>query len=399
MIAQQADKLGSEFLRDVIAGTPGGERIVHCLQCGSCGGSCPNGADMQYTPRTLFALINANKREVVLKSNTMWCCVSCYFFTTRCPQNIPITDIMYQLKRMAIAENLAKDTDAPPWPRRSPVTSTGTGGRSVGFGKPFTCSINRLPCSRWPDGPGHVRWPYGDAHESARRPTASHHQESPRDWERIVKYAYYPGCSMEVNAAAYDMSMREVAKVLDLEFAEIDDWNCCGATEYFSQDELTACSVVARNLAIAGSDANQLVASCAACYCNLAKVDKLMSEDAEMGKKINLALAAGDLKYRGGSVRIRHLLDVICSDVGEENQGETRPSPGCVAPYYGCRPCARSRSAYRNTRCRWICSSVARGRVVDYPVKAHAAAGHANQRGAASVQRVCSRARSSTRPT
>ncbi|MGI6417177.1 MAG: 4Fe-4S dicluster domain-containing protein [Thermoguttaceae bacterium] len=113
MIAQQADKLGSEFLRDVIAGTPGGERIVHCLQCGSCGGSCPNGADMQYTPRTLFALINANKREEVLKSNTMWCCVSCYFCTTRCPQNIPITDIMYQLKRMAIAENLAKDTDAP----------------------------------------------------------------------------------------------------------------------------------------------------------------------------------------------------------------------------------------------------------------------------------------------
>jgi len=113
MTTQQTDKLGSEFLQEVIEGTPGGEQIVHCLQCGSCGGSCPNGADMQHTPRTLFALINANKRDEVLTSNTMWCCVSCYFCTSRCPQNIPITDIMYQLKRLSIADNMAKGSDAP----------------------------------------------------------------------------------------------------------------------------------------------------------------------------------------------------------------------------------------------------------------------------------------------
>lgn len=104
---------GSAFLREVIAGTPGGDRLVHCLQCGSCGGSCPNGADMQYTPRTLFALIAADKREEVLRSNTQWCCVSCYACTTRCPQKIPITDVMYCLKRLALRSGLAADTDAP----------------------------------------------------------------------------------------------------------------------------------------------------------------------------------------------------------------------------------------------------------------------------------------------
>jgi len=113
MIIPQSEAQGASLLQEVIADTPGGERIVHCLQCGSCGGSCPNGADMQHTPRALFALINADRREEVLSSNTMWCCVSCYFCTTRCPQNIPITDIMYALKRMSIAEGLAKDTDAP----------------------------------------------------------------------------------------------------------------------------------------------------------------------------------------------------------------------------------------------------------------------------------------------
>ena len=101
------------FLAQVIEATPGGERLLHCLQCGSCGGSCPSGADMQYTPRTIFALINAGERERVLAANTMWVCVSCYFCTTRCPQEIPITDIMYALKRMSIAQRLYHDTDAP----------------------------------------------------------------------------------------------------------------------------------------------------------------------------------------------------------------------------------------------------------------------------------------------
>ncbi|MBN2218522.1 MAG: 4Fe-4S dicluster domain-containing protein [Pirellulales bacterium] len=113
MISKSNESGTSSFLEEVIEDTPGGERIVHCLQCGSCGGSCPNGADMQYTPRTLFAMINANQREAVLSANTMWMCVSCYLCTTRCPQNIPITDIMYALKRKAIAEKLAKGTDAP----------------------------------------------------------------------------------------------------------------------------------------------------------------------------------------------------------------------------------------------------------------------------------------------
>ena len=62
-------------------------------------------------------------------------------------------------------------------------------------------------------------------------------------WEAVsVKYAYFPGCSLECNAAAYDHSVREVADMLDIKLQEIDDWNCCGATEYFSQDELTACA-------------------------------------------------------------------------------------------------------------------------------------------------------------
>ena len=112
MSAHVAEKKGT-FVEEVIEATPGGERLVHCLQCGSCGGSCPSGGDMEYTPRGLIAMINAGQREAVLAANTMWACVSCYFCTTRCPQNIPITDIIYSLKRMSIAEHRYHGTDAP----------------------------------------------------------------------------------------------------------------------------------------------------------------------------------------------------------------------------------------------------------------------------------------------
>jgi heterodisulfide reductase subunit C len=104
---------GSAFLAEVIEATPGGARIVHCLQCGSCGGSCPSGPDMDHTPRTIFAMINADRRDAVLRSNTMWFCVSCYSCTVRCPQQIPITEVMYALKRIAIAEGKVTDNDAP----------------------------------------------------------------------------------------------------------------------------------------------------------------------------------------------------------------------------------------------------------------------------------------------
>ncbi len=111
-MAHTAEKKGT-FQEEVIAATPGGERLVHCLQCGSCGGSCPSSADMQYTPRTLIAMINAGDRSAVLAANTMWACVSCYLCTTRCPQNVPITEIIYALKRMSIAEGSYSGTDAP----------------------------------------------------------------------------------------------------------------------------------------------------------------------------------------------------------------------------------------------------------------------------------------------
>lgn len=108
----EPQKRGTSFLDLVEANTPGQPNLMMCIQCGTCGGSCPSGPDMDHTPRKLFALIRAGQMEEVLKSNTPWYCVSCYLCTVRCPQDIHITDIMYTLKRMAIQKGLASENTA-----------------------------------------------------------------------------------------------------------------------------------------------------------------------------------------------------------------------------------------------------------------------------------------------
>ncbi len=118
------------FLDEVQPRTPGESRLLKCIQCGTCGGSCPSGADMQYTPRHIFAMIRADMRDEVLSSNTPWYCVSCYYCTVRCPQDVHITDIMYTLKRMAIEVNTTMIQPRLTSPRCSSTGSRTTAARS-----------------------------------------------------------------------------------------------------------------------------------------------------------------------------------------------------------------------------------------------------------------------------
>jgi heterodisulfide reductase subunit C len=72
---------------------------------------------MDHTPRAIFAMLRAGMKDEVLKSNTPWMCVSCYYCTVRCPQNIHITDVMYTLKNMALESGTVQNRTAPDFSR------------------------------------------------------------------------------------------------------------------------------------------------------------------------------------------------------------------------------------------------------------------------------------------
>lgn len=198
------------------------------------------------------------------------------------------------------------------------------------------------------------------------------------------QYAYYPGCSLKASAGAYERSAMAVLERLGLRFVEVDDWNCCGATEYFSLNRLPAYSLVARNLALASAQpTHDLVAPCSACYLNLRKTDDHMRQEPKLKEQVNRALAAGGLHYEPGTLRVRHLLDVIIDDVGYEAVAAkvTRPLAGLrVAPYYGClvvRPFESDDPEYPTHMDRLL--EVLGATVVDFPMKAHCCGGHMTQ--------------------
>ena len=205
-------------------------------------------------------------------------------------------------------------------------------------------------------------------------------------------FLYYPGCSMAGSARAYADSLAAVSPKLGIELDEIDDWSCCGATEYFGIGQLRAYALIARNLALAERQADNgartVVAPCSACFANLAKTDRYLRDSTSLSERVNTALAAADLHYTPGSMRVRHLFEVIVDDVGLERVAAqvVRPLAGLrVAPYLGClvtRPDPDRRwRAHEHPREFGRLLAALGADVVDYPLSTACCGGHMTQIG------------------
>lgn len=168
-------------------------------------------------------------------------------------------------------------------------------------------------------------------------------------------YIYFPGCSSsEGTAVGYNKSVQAICNTIGLGLVELEDWNCCGSTPYSSTNELESVCIAARNLALAekmsitvleesampvtltGLD---LVTPCSCCYNTLNKANSLLRQYHDLKHKADECLAAAGLEYHG-KVRVRHLFEVIYTDIGLDFIQSKVKSPlnGLkVAAYYGCQ--------------------------------------------------------------
>jgi len=156
----------------------------------------------------------------------------------------------------------------------------------------------------------------------------------------LKHYTYFPGCSAsDGGARAYNRSARAVSRVLDIDLVELEDWNCCGSTPSSAVDELGAHCMAARDLALAEKKGLDMVTPCSACYVIFNRTNAYLKEYPHFKAKVDEALAAGGLAYRG-TVRVRHLLDVMTNDISADTLKSRvkKPLSGLkVAPYYGCQ--------------------------------------------------------------
>jgi heterodisulfide reductase subunit B len=156
-----------------------------------------------------------------------------------------------------------------------------------------------------------------------------------------MRYLYYPGCSLEGTAAEYNLSTRRVMQHAGAELIEIEDWTCCGASAAGAISHLLSLAMPARNLAIAEKigDAKDILVPCSACYLNLKRVEEKTRKDSQMLDRLNVILSEEQLQLHG-SIRVRHLLDVIANDLGAVRIHalvEKALNGIQVAPYYGCQ--------------------------------------------------------------
>ena len=152
-------------------------------------------------------------------------------------------------------------------------------------------------------------------------------------------YSYFPGCSAEATAIALGISVQAIAKPLDIELLELEDWTCCGSTPYGSLDRLESICVAARNLALAGKTGLDLVTPCSSCFVTLHGANLQPKQNPKLMEQVNEALAVANLEYHG-NVRVRHLTDILVNDVTPEviaSKVQRGLNGLKVAPYYGCQ--------------------------------------------------------------
>lgn len=155
------------------------------------------------------------------------------------------------------------------------------------------------------------------------------------------KFTYYPGCSSQGSARHLDESLRAIAPKLGLELEELDDWNCCGASVgHIGGGQLPNLALTGRNLANAATQGRQdVVTGCAACYLNTHAGNEKIKSDVNARRRVDEALAAGDLAY-DGDLDVRHMCEVIVNEVGlaAVEDKVVKPLTGLkVAGYVGCQ--------------------------------------------------------------
>ena len=144
-----------------------------------------------------------------------------------------------------------------------------------------------------------------------------------------MKLAYYPGCSGHGTSKEYEASTRSVCRALGLEFAEIEDWNCCGSTPAHAMDTVLSGALAARNFRqVARTGAEGVVTPCPSCLANL-KLARHRMQDASFKAKVDALLDAPTVENAAELPETYSVLQIILEQIGPEaiksrGRGENR---------------------------------------------------------------------------
>lgn len=147
-----------------------------------------------------------------------------------------------------------------------------------------------------------------------------------------MRYAFFPGCSLEGTAKDFKISTQAIAAKVGLEMPDLEDWICCGSTAAHSSDQLLADVLPARNLRAARGE--PVAVACAACFSRLKMANHHIAGNDAVRREVAHVLG----EDYDGQTPVRHMLEILGRDMTREvTAAIRRPLTGLkVACYYGC---------------------------------------------------------------
>ncbi|KAA0002115.1 MAG: hypothetical protein FE048_04400 [Thermoplasmata archaeon] len=153
----------------------------------------------------------------------------------------------------------------------------------------------------------------------------------------MKKYALYPGCLMSTEQYAYEISIRAVLPVFDIELVDIEGFSCCGEPMK-SVNQFLTLYLSARNIALAEEKGLDMFVPCAMCHLALSECNYTLRSNEELRGKINSLLEEEGLVWHGKNV-IFHTIDLFHDEIGvEEIKKHVEKSLNGImlATHYGC---------------------------------------------------------------
>ncbi len=81
-----------------------GVDVRKCMRCGKCSGTCPSYDEMEYHPHQFVYMVETGNIEPLLKSESLYKCLSCFACIERCPRGVEPAKVVEAVRLAAIRQ-------------------------------------------------------------------------------------------------------------------------------------------------------------------------------------------------------------------------------------------------------------------------------------------------------
>ena len=89
----------AERIREISGTNP-----LKCMKCGKCSATCPAFNDMDIKPHQFVSYVVNNNVEELVKSESLWKCLSCFACVERCPRDVQPGKVIDAARQLVVRE-------------------------------------------------------------------------------------------------------------------------------------------------------------------------------------------------------------------------------------------------------------------------------------------------------